>query len=725
MVMGPESHHPTTESAPRLGSDEADRLHLPPADSTGRVAESTNNSVHPQEVREKRIRPRNRRTRNPEQVACAQARQLEDQAREAETTTFIHTTTRDRSPSSDYLRSVKEIWNISPRTWITRIGYTTAGAVCAAGSMFAFSQTLALVGDAEMHPILGAPIAAIGQVLGWLAGSLAFWYMAGAAQTRTDIIAAKHANEVDVTIDRSIRALTGSLPEEARQREDVSELLGLVEHHEKSSKELVTGIISLSQELVELVVTAGTVIVSGAGLGIIPVAMGGYLKYRGASRCAAREVESEEAANQIDLFYQDGDRALTTNSSISNLQLTHAFDTVADKVVALKKESASIRFEAFQKNERDGWLVERILEIPVAGSCAVFLSQWMAGELSSATCIWLMLSIWSVRSNINTIGTLFSSQVTDLKLASYRHALIDIVSRLGDRREQVFVDAPSGVTFDKVRLRRRGSSRDTLKETSFAIQPGMSVAVVGNNGQGKSSLLGLIAGRILPSSGSVLIGSHNTREKAVFSGNLTQDYTLLAGHTVRENIELYRPPVGGMNAEQVVDLLGIRELLCENKPEGLDTVIPGRSQKGTNFSGGQRQLIALAQAVASESGMLLLDEPLSALGPSMQSKINTVLLSLERKPTIFLVTHKYEQAHSCDWVLVVEKGEIVEQGNPVELLGKARGKYRSLYGAQRKLIRGQAESEKRPPAVDASTPSSDDSSASEQRGDGNLSAKPI
>ena len=699
MVMGPEPHRRTGESEPRLSRENSE---CPPPPSPG-LLDGINIPAPleppPPAGRERKPRPKGTRSRAPEQITAVQGHQREDLAREAETTSFIQASIHERSPRSDYLRSVREIWDISPRSWIARISYTTAGAVCAAASSFAFSQTLAMIGDAEMHPLLGAPMTAISHVLGWFGGSLAFWYVAGAVQTRTDIIAERHANEVDVTIDRSIRTLTGLLPEEARQREDVSELLGLVEHHEKSSKELVTGIINLSQELVELAVTAGAVVMSGGGLGIIPVAMGGYLKYRGAARCAAREVESEEAANQIDIFYQDGDRALTTNSSISNLQLSHAFDTVADKVVALKKESSALRFDAFQKNERDSWLVERILEIPVAGSCAVFLSYWMAGEISSASCIWLLLSIWSVRGNINTIGTLFSSQVTDLKLASYRHALIDIAASLGDRREKVFLETPSSVTFDGVRLRRRGSTRDTLKQTSFVIEPGMSVAVVGNNGQGKSSVLGLIAGRILPTSGNVVIGPHNTRERAVFSGNLTQDYTLLAGHTVRENIELYRPPHGGMTADQVVDLLGIRELLCENKPDGLETIIPGRNQKGTNFSGGQRQLIALAQAVAAESGMLLLDEPLSALGPSMQSKINSVLLSLERKPTIFLVTHKYEQANSCDWILVVERGAIVEQGRPAELLTKSRGKYRALYRAQRKLVNGRPGSDGRSSTV--------------------------
>ena len=660
-------------------------------------------SQSPEVRRERRSKPRTRKNRKERHNATVQAQHTEYVAREEELSSFISKTIHERSPLTDYIRSVREIWQISPSTWSARIALTTVGAVCGAASSFTFSQTLALVGDAETHPILGTSIGTISQVLGWFAGSLSFWYLAEGIRTRTDVIAEKHANEVDLTIYRSIRTLTGSFPEEARQRKDVSELLQLVEHHEKSNKELVTGIINLSQEVVELAVTAGAILFSGGGLGILPVALGGYLKYRSSTRCADREVKAEERANEVDIFYEDGDRALTTNSSISNLQLAHAHEKVVDEVVALKQEAALIRLDAFQSNERDSWVVARILEIPVAGSCVIFMTQWMSGDVSSATCIWLMLSIWAARANINQIGTLFSHQIADLKLASYRHAAIDIAEPLGDRRERVVLDEPTGVAFERVRLRRRGSNKDTLKETSFAIEPGMSVAIVGNNGQGKSSLLGLISGRLLPTSGQVKVGAHDTRKSSVFTGNLTQDYTLLSGVSVRANIERYRPPNRGMTAEEVVDLLGVRDILCKNKPEGLDTIIPGRNQKSTNFSIGQRQLIALAQAVAAESGMLLLDEPLSALGPSMMAHISDLLLNLEKRPTIFFVTHKYEQANTCDWVLVVDEGEVVEQGRPNELLVKRGGKYKALFN-QQKRYSGRVERGKAPKVASPEPP---------------------
>lgn len=673
------------------------RLPTPDAPSSGDMSQS------PERTRERKPKGRGKRSKSPQESPEAQAQLAEYTAREEEIASFISHTTRHRSSLTDYLRSVKEIWEISPSIWTKRIAYTTVGAVCAAASSFAFSQTLALVGDAETHPILGAPLQTVLTALGWFAGSITFWYFAEGTQTKTDIIAAQHANEVDLQIYKSIRNLSGSLPEDVRQRKDVSELIGLMEHHERSSKELVTGIINLSQEIVELVVTAGAIVLSGGGLGIIPVALGGYLKYRSSTRCAEREVAAEERANEIDIFYEDGDRALTTNSSISNLQLAHAHDKVVDEVAVLRAQAAGIRLEAFQANERDAWMVARLLEVPVTGACVLFMTQWMTGALSSATCIWLMLSIWSLRANINQIGTLFSSQVTDLKLASYRHAAIDIARTLGDQREKVLLDEPCAVTFEKVRLRRRGSNRDTLRETSFTIEPGTVVGIVGNNGQGKSSLLGLISGRLVPTSGQVTVGTFDTRRNSVFTGNLTQDYTLLAGVSVRANIERYRPANRGMSADEVVDLLGIRDLLCKNKPEGLDTVIPGRNQKSTNFSVGQRQLIALAQAVAAESGMLLLDEPLSALGPSMMAHINNVLVGLEKRPTIFFVTHKYEQANTCNWILVVDEGEVVEQGRPQELLLKRGGRYKALYKQQKKYV-GRAERSKAPRASDPSPP---------------------
>jgi ABC-type multidrug transport system ATPase subunit len=577
------------------------------------------------------------------------------------------------------------MWSISPRSWTNRIALTTAGAICSASSTFAFSQTLALIGESSAESSALLALGAATAIGGWFVGSIGMWYASRFIDYRSDVLAARHANEVDLTIDRSIKETVGNLPEEIRQRQDIAELCGLVECHEDSSKDLVTGIIRLSQECIEFAVTAGAVLVCGGGFGILPVACGGYLKYRSSKRIADAEVESEQRAAELDLLYVDGDRVLSTNAAISNLQTAHSHDRVVDRVMQWKKNAADMRLDALSKNERREFLTDTLLEIPVAGSCVYFMAQWLAGDMGAATCIWLMMSIWSLRSNINEMGSLLSRQATDLKLASHRHALLDITEEIGDGRKQVSLTEAPAISLHDVRLRRPGSTRDTLKKTSLEIPAGTSVGIIGNYGQGKSSFIGLILGRILPTSGNVCVGGHSTKEASVLTGSLNQDFSLIPGLTVRENIELFRPLTGGLSAEEAVAILGVEEELFENKPHAYDTIIPGKNQKGTNFSGGQLQLIALARALSAGSRLLVLDEPLSALGPSIQSKIHKAIFALQPTPTLVIVTHKLEQIGSCSNVIVIDRGEVVESGAPDELLKKRGGRLRKLARDQHQI----------------------------------------
>lgn len=667
-----------TETSPLVGSE----LVVPARPREGEPLDDTTNEASSPSSRGKRGPRRTRRTSG---VSDSSTISAEDVQREKALSLLISSRREERSSTNDYLRSVKEMWSISPRSWTHRIALTTAGAVCSALSTFAFSQTLALIGESSIDATAVLAMSAATAIAGWFMGSISMWYASRFIDYRSDVLAARHANEVDLTIDRSIKETVGSLPEEIRQRQDIAELCGLVERHEDSSKDLVTGIIRLSQECVEFAVTAGAIVVCGGGLGILPIACGGYLKYRSAKRIADAEVESEQRAAELDLLYVDGDRVLSTNAAVSNLQTAHSHDRVVDRVMQWKKNAADMRLDAFTQNERREFFTDTLLEIPVAGSCVYFMAQWLAGDLGAATCIWLMMSIWSLRANINEMGSLLSRQTTDLQLAAHRHALLDIAEEVGDGRPRRTLTEAPAISLRDARLRRPGSSRDTLKKTSLEIAAGTSVGIIGNNGQGKSSLIGLILGRILPSSGDVLVGGMSTKEASVLTGSLNQDFSLIPGLTVRENIELFKPNEGGLTAEQAVAVLGIDEELFENKPHGYETVIPGKNQKGTNFSGGQLQLIALARALSAGSRLLVLDEPLSALGPTIQSKVHRAIFSLTPTPTLIIVTHKLEQIGSCSHVVVIDRGEVVERGAPEELLKKRGGRLRKLARDQQQI----------------------------------------
>lgn|GEM_PF-3460117 len=609
----------------------------------------------------------------------------EDTIRDRDISDSIQRAQQLRTPWKDYITTVREILAITPGVWAQRLALTAFGAICVSASTYTFSQSVALIGESSALQVIGATSAIALSVLGYFAASISFWYVSYIVQYKSDMLTARQTKDVDLAIDRSIKEITGTLPEELRQREEVAQLTSLVERHQESSKELVGGIIGLSQECVEMLVTASAMIWNGGIFGIIPIALGGYLKYCNAHRISRRQVESEQQAAELDLLYEDGDRTLSTNSSISILQIAQSHARVVDRVMKWKTEAAEIRLDALKKNEFDELITNKILEVPVAGACLYFISQWAMGEISPAWCIWLLMSAWSLRGNINEIGSLLSAQVTDLELASHRHTLVDIAKSQGDQRQKVVLSEAPSIQFEGVRLRRPGSTRDTLKRTTLEIPAGHCVGILGNNGQGKSSFVGLILGRILPTSGNVFVGTHNTRDSAILPGALNQDFSLVPGLTVRENIELFRPEGGGMSAEYVVELLGIAEILFENKPLGLDTIVPGKNQKGTNFSGGQVQLIALARAIAAESRLLVLDEPLSALSPATQTRIHSALLSLHPKPTLIMVTHKIEQAHGCDLVMIIDRGEIVERGSPEELLQRPESRFMEIYKAQKEM----------------------------------------
>jgi ABC-type multidrug transport system fused ATPase/permease subunit len=590
------------------------------------------------------------------------------------------------SPQEAIIRTIKEMLAVSPGVWCARLALTAGQAICASASALSFSQMVAVIGTSESLVSENVAVDAVLPVLGYFSASMGFWFGSYGLDYSNDILSERQRCRLDLAIDRSTIDLRGALPEEVRQYEDVAEALSVIESQKDSGKQLVVDILELGQHCVQVLITTTAIVWNGCGTAIIPIALGGYLKYRYAHRISTREVASEKAAAAPDLSAGDITDVLERNAPLSIIQAAHSYVPVADRASEFRKAAAEIRLAAGIKNLTDRVVTNIMLEFPVAGACLYFLSQWFSGQVSSAWCIWLLISVWSLRDNINQVGSLVSSQVTAIKFAAMRHGFRDFTRARGDNREKIILTEAPEIKLLQARLRRHKLSRDTLNPTDLTIQAGHFVGVMGNNGVGKSSLVSLIIGRLLPTSGDVWIGGHNTRKKAVASGVLSQDFALVPNISVRENIELFKPNGRGMSAETVVDLLGIREAICENREHGLDTIVPGKSQRGTNFSGGQVQLIALARALATGSPLLVLDEPFSALALGLQKTILAALSRLEPKPTLIMVTHDAQQAVGLDSVMVLEGGRIVERGAPADLIKDPESRFYKLYTGRRGAV---------------------------------------
>ncbi|HEY0583728.1 MAG TPA: ABC transporter transmembrane domain-containing protein, partial [Chloroflexota bacterium] len=217
-----------------------------------------------------------------------------------------------------------------------------------------------------------------------------------------------------------------------------------------------------------------------------------------------------------------------------------------------------------------------------------------------------------------------------------------------------------------------------LKDVSFSIAAGQSVAIVGPSGCGKSTVLNLLLRGYDPALGTVSIDGRDLRRVTQESfraqlGVVFQD-TALFNMSVRENIRLGRLDATDAEVEAAAKAAEVHDTIV-GLPAGYDTPV---GERGGRLSGGQRQRIALARALVRQPAVLLLDEPTSALDPETERAVNGTLDRLRHGRTTITVTHRLTAVTDSDQILVLEHGQLVEYGQHAELLERD-GVYRRLW----------------------------------------------
>jgi ATP-binding cassette subfamily B multidrug efflux pump len=222
-----------------------------------------------------------------------------------------------------------------------------------------------------------------------------------------------------------------------------------------------------------------------------------------------------------------------------------------------------------------------------------------------------------------------------------------------------------------------------LKDVSFTIEPGQTVAFVGATGAGKSSILSLISRFYDIQQGEILIDGINIKHltKADLRRNIgivLQDVFLFTG-TIRDNIRLAESSITDEQIEQAIRHVNADSFISK-LPGGLDEPV---LERGTTLSAGQRQLIAFARALAFDPAILVLDEATSNIDTETESLIQDALVKLTKNRTTIVVAHRLSTIQHADKIVVLHKGRIREMGTHQELLSQG-GMYYNLYQLQYK-----------------------------------------
>ena len=247
------------------------------------------------------------------------------------------------------------------------------------------------------------------------------------------------------------------------------------------------------------------------------------------------------------------------------------------------------------------------------------------------------------------------------------------------------MSSPPTIEFQNVSYRYSNRRENALTDVSFCISPYQKVALVGNNGSGKSTMIRLLLGYDIPSSGKVLI---NGQEAHLCSDALRRNVTAMFQDYAKYELSLKDNVTASNFDEQnneplladTIHWAKIENIIHETK-DGLDTDII----HGGTFSGGQWQKIAFARSKFKNGSLIILDEPNAAIDAEYEVEMYQQFVNLFSNATAIVVSHRLPVCQICDSIIYLDNGKIIEQGSHQELLKNKNGPYSNMFRAQADL----------------------------------------
>jgi len=383
-------------------------------------------------------------------------------------------------------------------------------------------------------------------------------------------------------------------------------------------------------------------------------------------------------------------------AQISNLNSFVQERVTGMKIVQLfSREKTEYRnFEAINTKHKQGWLKtvwynSIFFPIPeMANAIAVGLVVWYGGLMAATTGD---ITVGQITAFIMMIGMLFRPlrQIADkfntlqmgMVAAGRVFAILDTESNIDNAGKLTSIAIKGDITFKDVRFSYI-EDEEVLHGISFEVQQGQTVAIVGATGAGKSTIINLLSRFYEIDSGTICIDDIDIKDVKLAElrakiAVVLQDVFLFAD-TVLNNITLQNPSITREAVEKAAKQIGVHDFIM-SLPNNYDYNV---KERGGMLSSGQRQLISFLRAYVTNPRILILDEATSSVDSYSEQLIQNATDTITKGRTSIVIAHRLATIKKADTIIVMDAGNIVEQGSHNELLKIENGYYRNLYEVQ-------------------------------------------
>lgn len=378
----------------------------------------------------------------------------------------------------------------------------------------------------------------------------------------------------------------------------------------------------------------------------------------------------------------------TDKKSVKEIKLFSLKNTFLNKFEELFKSAIKRQDKAINKHILFVSLSILFNMAAMVFALIISINLFIKGQITIGTIVFLFALITDFSYNVSVLFELFgylNTSVTESN--SLREVLVYKQKMITNKRKVFPKKLKQGITFKDVYFKYPKTEKYVLKDINLTIKPGENIAIVGENGSGKTTFIKLLTRLYDTSKGNILIEDkdlkdYNLSEIHKNIGVIFQDFVQYEA-TVKENIHFGNITKSPKNIQDSAVKSGAHNFIKDFDKKYLENLGRTIEKDGKELSGGQWQKIALARAFFKDSKILILDEPTAAIDAKAEYELFKRFKALTKNKTTILISHRFSTVRMADRIIVMDKGKIVEEGSHKELMEK-KGVYHNLFTLQAK-----------------------------------------